>query len=209
MQIFERFKALWSQLCEAPAPHVRAELDRAYLEPHRAYHNWQHIEAMLSAMDGCRKLSEFATVSFDEVEAAIFFHDAIYDARAKDNEEQSAALFRRHAVAGGMAPEPIDRVADMILATAAHGPTDDISTRLLLDLDLAILGSPPQHYDAYVAKVRREYDFVPEDQWRPGRAAVLRRFLERPTIYQTDYFREQLEVPAGRNVSAEIESLEA
>ena len=55
---------------------------------HRAYHTLRHIEACLAWMrdapleDDDRIAAEFA----------IWFHDAVYDTRASDNEERSADL---------------------------------------------------------------------------------------------------------------------
>ena len=49
-------------------------------EPHRYYHNWNHIEYMFKI---ARKLGIELT---DELVLAIIFHDIIYDPLAKDNE---------------------------------------------------------------------------------------------------------------------------
>ena len=65
-----------------------AVLPAAYLEPERHYHNVGHVEAMLNGMGQCRPLLHDA----EAVERAIWFHDVVYDARAGDNEERSAAF---------------------------------------------------------------------------------------------------------------------
>src|SRR5260370_20074579 len=67
---------------------VRAELVSAYTAPDRHYHDLRHIEALLGLADACAG----AITDRDAVEAAIWFHDAIYDTRRSDNEERSAAL---------------------------------------------------------------------------------------------------------------------
>src|SRR5687768_6653671 len=64
------------------------ELSRRYTESHRHYHNVQHIEECLA---------EFAPASSQAthplvLEFAIWFHDAVYDPRRSDNEEESATL---------------------------------------------------------------------------------------------------------------------
>ena len=97
----------------------------------------------------------------------------------------------------------------MILATTTHGPSADASTRLLLDLDLQVLGGSSQAYDSYTRAVREEYAFVPEELWRPGRAAVMKRFLERPAIFQTAHFHTLRETAARENIAREIARLEA
>src|SRR6188508_2389895 len=59
-----------------------------YTEPHRHYHNPRHISECLAEYDSSRHLA----VQPVAVELAIWFHDAIYDTHAADNEEQSAWL---------------------------------------------------------------------------------------------------------------------
>jgi predicted metal-dependent HD superfamily phosphohydrolase len=75
-------------------------------------------------------------------------------------------------------------------------------------MDLAILGSPPAEFDAYEAAVRREYDWVPEARWKPGRRAVLAQFLARPAIYATLRLRASHEVAARGNLARAIARLD-
>jgi predicted metal-dependent HD superfamily phosphohydrolase len=188
---------------------VRAELVSAYTAPDRHYHDLRHIEALLRLAEACAD----AIIDREAVEAAIWFHDAIYDTRRSDNEERSAAL----AVArlAGMADEDrIARIAAMIRATAGHALPElpDAATRrdyaLFLDMDLAILGSAAEEFDAYEAAVRREYDWVPEPQWKLGRHAVLTQFLARPAIYATQRFQASHEAAARRNLARAIARLD-
>lgn len=203
-----RFEALWSRAIGGQAGRAWVRLDAGYREPYRAYHAWPHIEAMLAGLDEVRRAPEFASAHFDEVEMAIFFHDAVYDPRRDDNEAKSAELFRvyagKHAAIGA---EGVERIAAMILATAKHLPDPDISMRLLLDLDLAVLGSTPERYAAYVQAVRKEYAFVPDAAWRDGRAAVMKHFLARERLYQTDVFHARHEQQARINIAFEIDRI--
>lgn len=210
MDLKERFAKLWSRAVGAvDGSKAWQTLDSAYGDPARAYHNWSHVKAMLGGLDDVRHVAEFGAVSWDEVEQAIFFHDAIYEAAREDNEARSAEFFKTSAgERPAMGQDAVERVAAMILATAQHLPTADISTRLLLDLDLAVLGGSPEHYALYARAVRAEYAAVPDDAWRIGRAAVMRRFLDRERIYQTSHFRARLETPARANIAAEIGRLE-
>ena len=65
---------------------LRDELVRAYEAADRHYHDLRHIEALLALARDQPLLDSAA------VEAAIWFHDAIYDTRRNDNEERSAKL---------------------------------------------------------------------------------------------------------------------
>jgi predicted metal-dependent HD superfamily phosphohydrolase len=187
---------------------VRAELVSAYTAPDRHYHDLRHIEALLGLADACAG----AIMDRDAVEAAIWFHDAVYDTRRGDNEERSAALAMAR-LAGSTDDGRIARIAAMIRATADHrvpdfsdaGAAQDCA--LFLDMDLAILGASPADFDAYEAAVCREYDWVTEPQWRAGRREVLAGFLARPAIYATAQFRASHEAAARRNLAHAIARL--
>jgi len=187
---------------------IRDELVRAYRAPDRHYHNLAHIEAMLGLM--CvheRALSDPAVV-----EAAIWFHDSIYDTRRHDNEERSAELAAEQ-LAGVLSADRIERVVKMVQATADHvvpeGFDDDArrDCTFFLDMDLAILGSTPDAFAAYEAGVRREYGWVPEALWIEGRRKVLQGFLARAAIYASPPFRASHETAARENLTRSLERL--
>jgi predicted metal-dependent HD superfamily phosphohydrolase len=82
----------------------------------------------------------------EAVEAAIWFHDVVYDTRKADNEAESAK-FATQVLAGAAAEERLEFIAAMIRASAKHGIPDLMQgaaakdCALFLDMDLAILGS--------------------------------------------------------------------
>ena len=86
---------------------------------------------------------------------------------------------------------------------------DDPDTRLLLDVDLAILGAAPARFAESSRQVRAEYAHVPDATFRAGRARVLAGFLQRPRIYVTDVFRDALEERARANLQQALEALSA
>ena len=75
-----------------------------------------------------------------------------YDPARSDNEARSADLLVTCS-GSGLGRDGIRSAVAMIRATAAHGPSEDPETRLMLDLDLAVLGAPRAIYDAYAAAV--------------------------------------------------------
>ncbi len=164
--------------------------------------------------------SEAAALSVDippEVAFSVLFHDAVYNPRAGagDNERQSAQLARAQLEALGVPEAVVQAVEANVLATARHEPTDVLGPEghqlLFLDADLAVLAARPRHvYDNYAAAIRREYAHVPDPGFRAGRAAVLRRFLDRAHLYFTAHARDCLgmELRARSNVLAEIQALE-
>lgn len=204
-----RFGELWGRTVrENGAEAAWRALDAGYGEAGRHYHGWRHIADLLEGHDAVRSHPDFAGLDHDAIDLAIFFHDAVYDPARTDNEWRSAALLLTHA---GPAAEsgPIRAAEAMIRATTAHAPSDDAATRLMLDLDLAVLGAPRPVYEAYAAAIRREYAAVPEAAWRLGRAGVLDRFLARPDLYQTRPFRDRFETAARANLAAEADTLRA
>ena len=117
--------------------------------------------------------------------AAAFYHDAVYDPRATDNEDQSARLAVRVLGELGWSAARCDTVARLVRATAGHDADGDADCAVLLDADLAVLGAEPAAYQAYVTGVRAEYAHLDAAAWRTGRAAVLRDLLARRPLYAT------------------------
>ncbi|MER8462577.1 hypothetical protein [Mesorhizobium sp. M1396] len=187
---------------------LKSELSALYRGPGRYYHNLAHIEAMLALAGDYRA----ALGDPGAVEAAIWFHDAIYDSKAKDNEARSADLAEKK-LAGRADPSRLNRISAMIVATATHQvPPFDVATStrdasLFLDMDLAILGAAPDAFDAYERAVRREYQWVEEPMWRAGRSAVLKNFLARPHIFHTEEFRQRFEQQARENMTRSLAAL--
>ena len=67
------------------------KLIATYSEKQRAYHTLQHLYECLVLLDLIRADLKDAHA----VELAIWFHDAVYDPQAKDNELKSAELFEQ------------------------------------------------------------------------------------------------------------------
>lgn len=185
-------------VAEQSAAHVVARYD----EPHRHYHDRRHLDEVLAVTD---RLGAPA-----EVEAAVWFHDAVYDPTARDNEARSAAYARVTLRAVG-APAPfVDEVARLVLVTAHHDPAPaDHNGELLADADLAILGASPERYDEYRRDVRAEYGHLDIAAWRAGRSQVLRGLLERPNLFHDPALRDELEARARANLRAELATLAA
>jgi predicted metal-dependent HD superfamily phosphohydrolase len=189
-----------------------ADLDRRFREPGRFYHTWEHVADCLAGLDAEPGLSDRP----EAVELALWFHDAVYDPRAEDNEARSALLLLGAAKRLGIGADLAEASAGLVLATAhlagpgganGSGSLADRDAAAIRDLDLAILGAPRARFDAYETAVRREYGFLSDSEWRAGRSHVLRAFLDRPQIYLTEAFHDRLETPARRNLAASLAGL--
>lgn len=201
----ERFLPLWRALGGGGGGVDALErLRDAYDEPHRAYHTARHVGACLALLDD-PEVAALAERPF-EVEAALWFHDVVYDTRADDNEEKSAAWAESTLRSGGVAPEVAGRVAEHVRATKAHGATTP-DGMLVVDVDLAILGADAETFARYEAEIRREYGWVDEAAFSAGRRDVLRRLLERPAIYATNVFVRRYEQRARDNLTRALRAI--
>jgi predicted metal-dependent HD superfamily phosphohydrolase len=185
-------------------PPVRA-LEAAYAEPHRRYHTRRHIEQCLALLDQVPDLmdSERQVLTW-----AIWWHDAVYDPTASDNEARSAELAKADLRDLEVSIHAREEVARLIRLTAGHVvEEEDRLGEILVSIDLSILGAPPAAYDAYALAVRQEYAHLSDDAWRLGRPQVLRHFLEAPVLYPDPSLRDHFEAQARANMAREIASL--
>lgn len=199
-----RWTGLWNRLgAQGDGLSIYTDLQAAYAEPVRAYHTAEHIRDCLAQFD----LSRHAAQRPDEVEAAIWFHDAVYLPGAPDNEDQSARLARTALADASASPDVAQRIADLVLATQHLAIPVDPDAALLCDIDLSILGRTREVFDEFERRIRQEYSWVPEAMYRSARAEILEGFLRRRSIYQTDFFRESYEAPARANLARILKEL--
>ena len=133
-----------------------------------------------------------------------FYHDAVYDIGRADNEERSARWAHEALVGAGAPQAAAERVAALVLATRHAAPATGPDARLVVDIDLAILGAPEERFAQYERQIRAEYAAVPQSLFREKRRAVLRSFIQRPHIYATHHFRQALEARARAQLARAI-----
>ncbi|MPY95739.1 MAG: metal-dependent phosphohydrolase [Acidimicrobiia bacterium] len=184
---------------------MRDELLAAYGEPHRRYHGTAHLEMVLRVLDELHAPGRPTAAA----RAALWFHDAVYDARRGDNEAASAALARARLGALGVAADEVERIAALVEATAEHVEVPVPGAAELLDADLSVLGAERPAYEAYVAGVRAEYGHLDDESFRRGRAAVLRRLAERPQLFRSERGRASFDASARANLAQELRRLDA
>jgi len=202
---------------------------RAYCEPHRIYHNASHIIDMLELFDtewfqreSLLHLAQNSLVR-DELEAAIWWHDAVYQVAIPEpglsNERASAYWAYAALMQGGAHLSTATAVRDFVLATDHHASVfspdraaflSPERIALLTDLDLAILGADEYRFPFYELHISAEYGHVPYLDYLNGRAYFLQNFLDsRDYIYQTPQFRARYEYRAQDNVKGLIAQLKS
>jgi predicted metal-dependent HD superfamily phosphohydrolase len=191
------WQRVWSGLgARAGGQRLYGELVSRYSEPQRKYHSLQHLGECISWFEVVADLA----VHPAEVEAALWFHDAIYEVKQHDNEERSASWARAALLEAGVQAASAFRVEGLVLATKHTALPASADEQLLVDIDLSILGATEARFAEYEQQIREEYLFVPELIFRQKRRAILRAFLDRECIYSTEFFRAALEGRARANL---------
>ncbi len=187
-----------------------SSLEQAYATPPRAYHHFGHVQDLLQ---------RFAEITVGpgwtqptEVYLAMLYHDAIYEAARRDNEARSADLATTE-IAQWLPETGIDtlRVAELIHLTARHGQLSvgdlggdglALDACHFLDCDMAILGAPPEAFDAYDRGIAEEYrEHLPGFLFRLNRRRFLKGLLGRKRIYLSDWFHQRYDAQARVNLA--------
>jgi predicted metal-dependent HD superfamily phosphohydrolase len=186
--------------------HAGVEVISAYADGRRRYHDLRHLDDVLRNVDD---LAPYAADA-DAVRIAAWFHDVVYDPTRSDNERQSAVTAERTLHRLRVDKSVVQEVCRLVLLTETHDPAaDDRNGAVLCDADLAVLASDPQRYAEYAAAVREEYSHVADDDFRRGRAGVLRSLLALPVLFRTPYGHAQWEATARHNLQTELTLLSA
>lgn len=201
----------WQRLVPG-AETVGAELLARWSQPHRTYHGLEHLAACLRSVEVAGEAHGPVPRT---VLLALWFHDAVHDGKAIDDERRSAEL--AGALLGPLVGDAgaaltegdVEEVVRLVMLTTHHDPHPaDLAGALVSDADLAVLAGSTQKYARYVRQVRREYAHVDDAAWRVGRAEVLRRLLSLPRLFSTPFGTSRWEAPARANLAAELTALE-
>lgn len=197
----------WDRLLDSfqargePAETVWTDLVMHYSEDGRYYHTLNHVHHVLTTAE----MVQTHARNFSAVQWAVWFHDVVYDPRLSNNEEKSATYAGRTLSKLKIPHETTAAVERLILLTKTHQTTaDDADGHVMLDADLAILGSDPARYQRYARAIRQEFSFVPEPVYRKSRRRILAQFLRRDRIYYTDELFRSREKQARRNIEREM-----
>ncbi|ROH98189.1 HD domain-containing protein [Chryseobacterium daecheongense] len=179
------------------------KIEKKHSEKGRFYHNLDHLENMFLELEAVKdQILNYTAITF-----SVFYHDIIYDATSRANEEKSAEFAVSRLEELNTDQAIIKEVFEQILATKTHQISNHHDTNYLLDADLSILGKDPETYMDYTKKIRKEYSFYPNLLYKPGRKKVLQHFLELESIFKTDYFKSKYEKQAKENIQSELNNL--
>lgn len=202
-----RFKSLWAR-CANPASEERAsvlyrDLKQRYMEPHRRYHTPVHIAHCLKQFDLAKEFMDAP----DTVEMSIWYHDIIYEAKALDNELQSAEYFVEMC-GENLSSEFVSAVHQLIMATIhkEHPATND--ERYMVDIDLSSFGLPWERFLKDSEGVRDEFPHMSDEEFYPAQKIFLDALLARNPFCFTEFFQARHGETARENIKAYLASLE-
>lgn len=157
------------------SPDLLTEVAAHWNERQRCWHGTEHALAMLRAIAALDVSDE----DRDSLQLAAMYHDAIYNPRAADNEEQSAALLARHA-ADPSAPT-IQRALELIADSKWTRLPETPLGQSFFRLDTFQLSDdcPLAERLAYERAIFREYQWAPWRDYRTKRTEFLRGWAER------------------------------
>jgi predicted metal-dependent HD superfamily phosphohydrolase len=203
----QRFRSLWAR-CRSDgsadgADRVFATLYRYYSQRSRHYHTPEHIQHCLQQFD----LAADQMDDPEAVEMALWFHDAVYDVEAKDNEARSADLFAdlvRDAVSEAFRR----KVRDLIMITTHRQLPKTRDERFIVDVDLSSFGLPWADFVRDSSAVRAEFGDIADEEFYARQREFMQRLLARDTFCFTDFFRARHEATARDNIRRTIEAID-
>ena len=180
-----------------------AMLAASYGESHRAYHTLWHISYCLEQLNEHRALAK----NFDAVEFALWMHDIVYYTQVRpkglpSNESLSAEIademLRDDIVGMGFR----EQVYGLIMATL-HTPETACTPdeKLIADIDWSSLGVSWEEFCENGNRIRKEYGFLTDTDFRTGRIEWIRTALKRPHQFHLQEFRDRFEVPTNDNLA--------
>ncbi len=221
---FRGFESRWEQLwqrigAKGDSTKIYDIILKRYPEPHRHHHGMSHLAHCFNVFDNSRHLCN----NPDRIEYDIFMHDLIYniladnlgdnpdygklETYASDNEELSAEFAYQVLEDSDVSAISSKLVKEDILASKHSSIPENPDTKLFLDIDTVVLGSPPAEYDQFEYDIRQEFNMVPEQLFRDARSNILKGFLKRKSIYLTEAFEREYGVQARKNIERAVDKL--
>lgn len=179
-----------------------------YEEPHRHYHNLNHIRYCFAVLRRLMKCSESIFPAINEsLILAIWFHDIIYNPLSNTNEEDSVK-FMYEIMGQYFDAKTLEEAENLILITKYdREPTTD-QEKAMCDVDLAILASAWDEFCEYDKSIRMEYAQVPDEIYYKERAKILKKFLSKGTIFSTEAGKLLFENSAIKNINTLLANME-
>ena len=181
------------------------EILEHYTKKWKYYHNLNHIYSFVELFE---KYNNNIQNYKSEFLISIFFHDIIYIPSRNDNEDESMNLFNKFY--SEINPKNLnkEKVIEFISETKNHTLNiihNNKELNYFLDMDMHILSE--ENWEDYENKIRKEYPYLSEIEYKNGRIKFLQSCLNKEKIYRTKIFYDAFEQKARSNIKKIIEKL--
>lgn len=140
-----------------------------WTKPGRYYHNLDHLNDVISYIEKWKH--RFTRSEFEQLILAAFFHDAIYDPRKSEtNEEKSKKLFRESYIGKN---ERFDLVDDAIDCTKERKKPSSFPLKIFWEADNQVFRKDWLKVLRWERGIRKEYSYVSDDTYRKARIKFL------------------------------------
>lgn len=198
---FSGFQVFWQRNLLTGAndnsQNIHQQLIQAYNKPGRFYHTLKHIECCLGFLEDIKDIAN----NPDALALSIWFHDAIYEPGANDNEQRSADWFMdetQNIFDDGLR----DIVYAHIMATLhLNEEVKDHDSRLMIDIDLSSFGMPWPTFLRDSENVRKESPQLTDAEFYPKQCEFSQGLLKKSRFFQSDYFYKHYEAQARQNLT--------
>jgi len=199
-----RFRGLWERIkADGTSDEEYKRLIETYSQDHRFYHSLSHIVKGLDEHSKVKHLME----NPDQVLFAWWYHDIVLEKKSRVDEVRSAQTAYSACKKALLSDEFAENVRNLILTTKHHSIPPTADGKFIADIDLSIFGKSPKEFDEYEENIRKEYQWLDSEEFKKGRIFVLEKFLNRPMIYSTDFFRKKYEELARKNLETSLTRL--
>lgn len=161
----------------------KLRLEYRYTEPHRFYHNMEHINDVLQYL--FENKHEFSEYEFKTLVLAALYHDSIYEPGDKMNEKNSVTKMME-ACKDTQSPEILEEASRLIMLTDSenyHFTTDDdFVGQHFLKADLSYYTGPFESLIINNRKLFKEFQRFDLDLSMTNQVNFLKTFAERSIL---------------------------
>ena len=180
------------------------EILENYTKKWKFYHNLNHVYSFVNLFE---KYNKSINNYKNEFLISIYFHDIIYIPSRNDNEEESINMFNKFY--NEVKPNNLnkEKVIEFIADTKNHSLSKDydFELELFLDMDMQIVAD--ENWEDYENKIRKEYCFVDETEYKNKRRQFLQSLVNKNRIFRTQIFYDTYEQIAKNNITNIINKL--
>jgi predicted metal-dependent HD superfamily phosphohydrolase len=145
------------------------EILNKWNEPHRGYHNIEHLKDLL------RQIGKVDSEEKELLVLVSLFHDIIYEPNKNDNEEKSAEFFLNSTT--NIKPE-IELVYQTILDTKKHESSNSLSKKFN-EMDMKVVTRGFNELMKWEEGIRKEYSMYSDSDYKKGRIEFLKSLLKK------------------------------